>query len=307
MHTRLTRGAALFGILFTIACTETAGPTMAPSDSEVLAAGPGGTVIVVTAATLNGACANPIACFTTYPTGWLFYNDENDSGDPSLGSFVIGPDVPMYGVGSVQLSVTGTQRRNLATYELAGTPLADITTLSFRTYNPSAGNGGSANRSAYLQFNVDFNGTDTWQRRLVFVPSVNGAIVQDSWKEVDAIQGGSAKWSYSGATWPVTGEPGGTTKTWSQILADYPGVRIRVTDAFTGLRVGEPYADGYTENIDSFTFGTAAGTTTWDFDPYAVAGTAESCKNGGWTSVKRTDGSSFKNQGDCVSYVKTGK
>jgi hypothetical protein len=310
MFSRLTRAAALSGVVFTLACSEDAGVPMSPSESEVLAAGPGGTIVVVTPNTMNGGCqtlAAPVICYSTYPTGWLFYNDLGDAGDPTLGSFVIGPDAPAYGVGSVQISTSGLQRPSLATYAFAGTPLASITALSFRTYNPSAGNGGPANRSAYLNFNVDFNGSDTFQRRLVFVPSVNGTVVQNAWKEWDAINGGNALWSYSGPTWPITGQPGTTAKTWSQILADYPGIRMRVTDAFTGLRVGEPYADGYTENIDSFTFGTAAGTTTWDFDPYAVVGDAAACKDGGWVNVKRADGSSFKNQGDCVSYVKNGR
>jgi hypothetical protein len=30
------------------------------------------------------------------------------------------------------------------------------------------------------------------------------------------------------------------------------------------------------------------------------------CKNGGWQSLKRADGSSFKNQGDCIQYANTG-
>jgi hypothetical protein len=38
-----------------------------------------------------------------------------------------------------------------------------------------------------------------------------------------------------------------------------------------------------------------------------VATTADGCKNDGWRSLARTDGSTFKNQGDCVSYVQTGK
>jgi hypothetical protein len=204
--------------------------------------------------------------------GWFFYNDETDAIDASLGSFVAGPALPTYGVGSAQISVTGTQRRNLATYQFAGIALSDITVMKFRLYNPSAGNGGSASRSAYLNFNVDFNGSDTWQRRLVFLPSDNGTVTQDSWKEWDAINSGAAAWRYSGNTWPITGESGNTTKTWNQIKADYPGVRIRATDAFLGVRVGEPYADGYTENIDSFTFGTAAGTTIYDFEPTAAFG-----------------------------------
>ena len=38
-----------------------------------------------------------------------------------------------------------------------------------------------------------------------------------------------------------------------------------------------------------------------------VPTTAAQCKNGGWTSEVRSDGSTFKNQGDCMQYVNTGK
>ncbi|HEY5144241.1 MAG TPA: NosD domain-containing protein [Solirubrobacteraceae bacterium] len=200
--------------------------------------------------------------------GWLFYNDETDTVDNTLGSFVSGPATPPNGTGSAQISVSGTQRRDLATYQFAGTPLANITTLAFTTYNPSAGNPGAADRSAYLQFNVDFDGSDTWQRRLTYLPRDNGAVTQDGWKSWDALNGGNALWRYSGATWPGPGAVSGTTpRTWSQILADYPGVRIRVTDAQLSMRVGEPYPDGYTENIGSLTFGTAVSTTTFAFAP----------------------------------------
>ncbi|HEV7646048.1 MAG TPA: cohesin domain-containing protein [Pyrinomonadaceae bacterium] len=202
---------------------------------------------------------------------WVFYDDNTDKVDPTLGSFVTGPGTTPLGTGSAQISATGTDRKNLATYQFAGTPLDAITTMKFSTYNPSAGNGGSANRSGYLHFNVDFNGSDSFQRRLVFVPSNNGAILQNTWQEWDTINGGAALWLYSGTTWPAGvgggGEPGTTTKTWNQILTQYPGVRMRLTDSFLGIRVGEPYADGYTEDIDAFKFGTAAGTTTFDFDP----------------------------------------
>jgi hypothetical protein len=229
---------------------------------------------------------------------WFLYNDENDTIDNTQGTFIAGPATAPAGNGSVQLSVTGTQRKNIATYRFSGTKLADITTLAYSTYNPSAGNPGSVNRSGYLQFNVDFDGSDTWQRRLVFLPSDNGTVTQDNWKEWDALQGGSAKWRYSGANWPVTGQPGTTPKTWNQIKADYPNVRIRVTDSFVGVRVGEPYADGYTENIDAFKFGTASGTTTFDFEPLVSPANKDECKKDGW---KAFNNPTFKNQGECVS------
>jgi len=52
------------------------------------------------------------------------------------------------------------------------------------------------------------------------------------------------------------------------ILVEYPNSRILPGDSFLGIRVGEPYPDGYTENLDAFKFGTAAGTITFDFEPY---------------------------------------
>lgn len=205
---------------------------------------------------------------------WLFYDDNTDKVDPTLGSFVSGPGTTPLGTGSAQISSASPDRRNLATYQFSGTPLANITTMKFSTYNPSAGNGGSANRSGYITFNVDFNGSDTFQRRLNYVPSQNGTVIQNTWQEWDAINGGNAMWSYSGATWPAAfgscpggGEAGTTLKSWSQVLCQYTGVRIRVTDSFFGIRVGEPYPGGYTENIDAVKFGTAAATTQFDFDP----------------------------------------
>ena len=37
------------------------------------------------------------------------------------------------------------------------------------------------------------------------------------------------------------------------------------------------------------------------------AGTANSCKNDGWQHLARADGTTFKNQRDCIQYVNTGK
>lgn len=231
---------------------------------------------------------------------WFIYDDVTELIDNPQATFVTGPDTAPEGLGSVQLSVIGTQRENLATYRFKGTELADITTLAYSTYNPSAGNGGSANRSGYLQFNVDFNGTDTWQRRLIFLPSDNGTVQQDTWQEWDALNGGDALWRYSGPTWPGTVIAGTTPRTWSDILASYPGVRIRVTDSFLGIRVGEPYPDGYTENIDAFRFGTGSDVTTFDFEPLVSPTSKDQCKKDGW---KMFNNPTFKNQGNCVSYT----
>jgi hypothetical protein len=38
-----------------------------------------------------------------------------------------------------------------------------------------------------------------------------------------------------------------------------------------------------------------------------AAAVKDDCKNGGWRSMTRADGSPFKNQGDCIQYTNTGK
>jgi hypothetical protein len=38
-----------------------------------------------------------------------------------------------------------------------------------------------------------------------------------------------------------------------------------------------------------------------------VATTKNACKNGGWQSLSRANDTPFKNQGDCIQYVNTGK
>jgi hypothetical protein len=256
------------------------------------ASGPYNATIVVTPNDLARCGPPPAApsCGAAHSDRkWFFYDDVKDLIDNTMGSFVIcqyGPcpyydgagAPPPLGVGSVQISTVLSRRPNLATYQFGGIRLVDITTLGYSTYNPSAGNKTDPTRAGYLQFNVDFTGTSTaFQRRLTFVPRNNPPVLQDQWQAWDAIDGpvpGSktALWTYSGASWPgLCAAPGTTPKTWGMILTCYPNSRILPGDSFLGIRVGEPYGDGYTGNIDAFKFGTAAGTITFDFEPYGCS------------------------------------
>ena len=69
-----------------------------------------------------------------------------------------------------------------------------------------------------------------------------------------------------------------------------------------GVNVGtfNPNYDVYADLVDF-------NGTTYDFEPYLVASNKDQCKSGGYNVVKRADGISFKNQGDCIQYVNTGK
>jgi hypothetical protein len=82
--------------------------------------------------------------------------------------------------------------------------------------------------------------------------------------------------------------------------------------------------DAYQDNVFGFNYcdGGVGGTSTFRLDAgcwagfkpalrvtasFATATTGNACKKDGWMALSRADGSNFKNQGDCMQYVNTGK
>lgn len=191
--------------------------------------------------------------------GWLFYNDTNDTYNNTpgaIGSFVSGPTGQPLGAGSAEVTIDASGQNNLSTFQFAGTPLESITQLGWSSRTTVASG------PPYLVINIDFNLTDTWQRRIVFVPT---GVLANTWQTFDAIQNGTALWTYSGGTWPTPNATSGA-KTWNQILADYPNARIRVSDAHVGLRSGHA-GPAETNNFDNFIFGTDLAVKVFDFEP----------------------------------------
>ncbi len=241
-----------------------------------------------------GDLASDFTAVAATPSKWYFFNDETNTINNTIGSFVTGPETAPIGTGSAQMSVSGTQRRNIATSAFGGIALSSIKSLVFSTYSQLTGDGalGLSERAPYLHFNVDFNGDGAavYESRLVFVPGANGVVTADEWQTQDAINSGNALWVYSGATWPTTGQPGTTAKTWNQILADYPLAEVHAAYSFLGFRVGEPYADGFTGNVDKVVVGIKTGlnthTETFDFEPNAP----EVCAAGSYTDTSDNSG-----------------
>lgn len=181
---------------------------------------------------------------------WFFYNDTNDtimsinqfSGTGGVNDIVSGPEA----VGAAQMTLhnDANARYNIATYQFKDVKLADISSLKYRIYDASA-----SSQTPYLHFNVDFDNSDTWQRRLVQVPT---GVSVNTWTEVNALVG---MWTLSGGNWPVgvnTLVPfsGATARTWADILADYPNAETRSTDSFFGVRVGHPGPIGEVSYVD---------------------------------------------------------
>ncbi len=219
------------------------------------------------------------------------------------GTFVAGPATPPAGAGSLQLDTpTGADKVFLFNYDHIGTRLADIDAMSYYTYRTT----GSLQQVTALNMEVDYNGPNVAGgfTTLVFEPVYNtdqGAVVSGQWQYWDAFNGGNATW------WSTKNIPGVCAFTcyvsWADIVAANPDATI-----LGGFGVNQGSGNpGLVTAVDALTFGASGNTVTYDFELYHVATSQEQCKNGGWQTVTRADGSSFRNQGDCMQYVNTGR
>ncbi len=181
----------------------------------------------------------------------------------------------------------------------ANTPLASITELSFYSKQVSAPFPGADPSYQVITLLKGTSGFTT----LVFEPYQNplqGPVVNGLWQSWDVDAG--LFWSTRTVTCSngtIVGTAGGPASyTLSQIKTACPSA---VVVGF-GVNIGSnnPSYNVYTDLVDF-------NGTTYDFEPFVEARDKEQCKNGGFANVKRADGSSFKNQGDCIQYVNTGR
>lgn len=235
----------------------------------------------------------------TPPTNeWVLYTRNAGNG-----AFRTGPGSPPLGVGSFEtVTPTGADKVYLFNYEHTGTELEDINQMSYSTYRTS---GAVANQLPAINIQVDVNGAAPGGfTTLVFEPVYNTGqqTIQDGvWQTWDAYNGGQAIWWSSN---PIPGAPNRDTfVTWNTILANNPDAVI-VGGFGINQGSGNP---ALTAATDALNIGYNDFCVTYNFDPYRVATSAAACKNGGWQTLRRADGSPFRNQGDCIQYVNTGK
>ena len=243
---------------------------------------------------------------TTPPAGthWALFTRQSGAGD-----FVVGPGTPPSGVGSLSLQTPGTPPNGLDkvylfNYDHIGTPLSSIDKISYSTYRDAISTATPVQAPA-LNIQVDVNGPAPGGfTTLVFEPVYNtsqGVVTPGVWQPWDAFDGGNAVW------WSTASIPGvcafNCFVPWSQIVAANPNAVI--VGAF-GVNQGGGN-DGLFAFADVLSLGYNGACITYDFEPFRTPASATDCKNGGWQTLKRADGSSFKNQGQCVSYVQTGK
>lgn len=200
--------------------------------------------------------------------GWFFIDDQNDSLATATGNFVTGPATPPVGVGSAHLPlVAASDGQALMLTNYVGTPLNQITTLSYDTYRSSVDAGN--NLAISFQFNIDFSTTDlltSFQGRLVFEPyqGVGGNVFQNTWQHWDALSG---KWwaSKTNASGSNGLCPQSNPCTWTQVKLNWPTARIHPVDGPVVFKAGSNWA-GFNGNVDNLTIGVSSNDTTYDFE-----------------------------------------
>ncbi len=196
------------------------------------------------------------------------------------------------GEGSLELTTDATTAAKADYWTLAhaGTPLADVTDLSYWTYQAATPQAPTA--AASYQVQVDTNGAaEGGFTTLVYEPYWNGTVVPATWQQWDVDAG--LFWSSR-----TVAECGLVAGAGGPPLYTLDAVEALCPDAVVGgigVNVGS-FNPGYTVATDGVTF----NDTTYDFELGRAPVTKDDCKNGGWATF---DDPAFKNQGDCVSYV----
>ena len=236
----------------------------------------------------------------TPPTNnWVLYTRPGTA----TASFVVGPANPPQGIGSLEMQTPLlSDKVTLFNYDHVGTRLADITSLGYATYRDPSSVTVDPRQVPSINIQVDYNGDAPGGfTTLVFEPVYNldqGTVTDGVWQEWDAYNGGQAIWW---STRPINGclvPP--CYQTWDTIVANNPDA---VIGGGFGVNQGSGNG-GLTASTDALNIGYGEVCLTYDFEPFRAT---NECKKGGWQTMSRADGTPFKNQGDCVSYVNTGK
>lgn len=216
---------------------------------------------------------------------WYFYDDSTNlpSTNPVPGSYEFShaqaykQGFGKHNSGSLKFQTTGQQRWTIATLHYSGRVLSKFKSISFATFEPTTTTANS--KAIFLTFDVDFDGpgaqntnNNNYQGRLIYVPSKNGTVKQNTWQVWDATEP-NAKWTWShldqnGNKWP----DGNTNpyRTWSDIIAQFPHATISSGGNHKGqllLRAGEPYPDGFTGYLDYVSITGSKQAVTYNFEP----------------------------------------
>ncbi|MDP9281366.1 MAG: hypothetical protein M3P38_04630 [Chloroflexota bacterium] len=160
---------------------------------------------------------------------------------------------------------------------LSGLLIGDVTNVSF-TYSCADTTGAT-------------NCVTGGSPRLSIPIDTNGDGITNSYAFIDAANCGQTGHATGTVDLSCPVFFGGTLYTnWAAFVTAHPTYRI-ATDTVSFVIVDQPFR-GTVSNVQLGQNVTTA---------------KDKCKNGGWQDMTRADDTSFKNQGDCIQYVNTGK
>ena len=205
-------------------------------------------------------------------------------------------DASAPGGSALQLTTDATTAAKAQYLHAASTPLSAVNELAYSTKQNSAS---FVNGAPSYQLLVNLDGTAGTFTTFVYEPyeQVAPPVVNGVWQswDVDAGQFWSSRTVTAGTCAVVAGAGGAPFYTLAGLKAACPNA---VVVGF-GVNVGT-FNPSYDVETDLVNF----NGTVYDFQLAPTAPTSkDECKNGGWQSFSNP---TFKNQGDCVSFVATG-
>jgi hypothetical protein len=211
--------------------------------------------------------------------------------------------------GSVDANGAGTAKAQFLKKDIL-VPLSQVSQLSYYTKQNAASFAGGDPSYQLLVCLGGFSSTSGCSNftTMVFEPyQMNGTdpstqpVINGVWQSWDAYAG---KW-WSSRTRTVSSSCAVVAGFGGPPFYTIPDLASACPDAVAvgfGVNIGSNNPN-YNVESDLVSF----NGTAYDFEPYIVARAQDQCKNGGWNSVKRANGTGFRNQGDCIQYVNTGK
>ena len=233
---------------------------------------------------------------------WVLYTRAG----AATASFVVGPANPPQGIGSLEMQTPlPTDKVWLFNHDHIGIRLQEITSIGYSTYRDPTSVTTHPSQVPSINIQVDSNGDAAGGfTTLVFEPVYNldqGTVTPGVWQDWDAYYSGQAIWwSSRPIDGCLTAPAVPCYQTWDTIVDNNPDAVI-----VGGFGVNQGSGNGgLTASTDALNLGYGDVCLTYDFEPFRAT---NECKKGGWQTMSRADGTPFKNQGDCVSYVNTGK
>jgi hypothetical protein len=275
-------------------------------------------VAALTAAPFGTSLASSSTTYVVTPAilqGWQIQTDTTQAV-----TFVEGPATPPLPTGSAQMSVgaDGDGAAQLRQTGFAGTKLADLTALGYSTY-VQQNNGGQA---TYIMLNVDRDGDGAADDLLFFEPvyqdstffpsNPQPSVALNQWQTWDALDGGWYGIDANGF-FPTFAGPGTGVQPLSDYVAANPNAKIvNSSTGRGGVRLvagfGAGAWDNFVGNVDDFRIGVNNAESVYNFELHSAPTSAAQCKKDGWQGFNPNRAAGpFKNQGDCIQYVNTGK